>query len=115
MKKLVLSAVALAAMASVAWADSPASQSKAGPVALTDSQLDSVTAAGYVYRKPLYGKRGHGGFKYNKSKIEQTAISYNTNHSAAIGLCKVCAVTSNVWQHSNATNTAVVNQNSPGF
>jgi hypothetical protein len=63
MRALLVSTLALAAMASAAVAaDAPKATkvAPAGPVQLTDAQLDDVSAAGGVIFVPIQGQGGSG-------------------------------------------------------
>lgn len=80
MKKVVLSAVALAVMTSVASAD---------PAKLTDAQMDGVTAG--LARSDLgklnYGKRHgkKGGKQINVAKVYQSNVVVTPSTAVAIG------------------------------
>jgi hypothetical protein len=98
MKKLVISALALGAMTSVAFAEEPLKPTAGQPMQLTLMQLDDVTAA--------------GGWRHKKKKfnvkieidIDQSNSAYqeaNVKADDIKGNCKNCRV------NVGGTNTAV--------
>jgi hypothetical protein len=81
MKSILISALALGAMTSVALAEEPLKPIAAQPMELSLAQLDDVTAGGRHGKK----KRGH---KFNKVEIDvEIDIENNVN-----GKCRNCKV-----------------------
>jgi hypothetical protein len=89
MKKLVISALALGAMTSVAFAEEPLKPTTGQPMELSLAQLDDVTAAGWKH------KRDHKK-KFNvKIEIEQENNAYqyaNVYADDISGKCSKCTV-----------------------
>jgi hypothetical protein len=87
MKTILISALALGAMTSIAFAEAPLTPIAAQPMQLSLAQLDGVTAGGNKYWKK---KRNH---KPNKVEID---IDVDVDIDQKIDVvCKNCKVTVN--------------------